>query len=70
MQNSLGHMNDIVVADHLLERLSAAREDQKISGNLLTAVGNVKGCYTHSASSSELEAETSWHEFCHCYTFW
>lgn len=69
MQNSLGHMNDIVVADHLLERLSAAPANQKISGNLLTALGIVKGWYTHSASSSELEAETNWHDFCHCDTF-
>ena len=29
LQNSLGHMNDIVVADHLLKRLSAARHDQE-----------------------------------------
>ncbi len=70
MQNSLGHMNDIMVADHLLERLSAARANQKVSGNLLTAVGIVKGWYTHSAISSELEAEANWHEFCHCDTFW
>jgi CHAD domain-containing protein len=70
MQNSLGHMNDIVVADHLLERLSAAREDQKISEHLSTAVGIVKGWYTHSESSSELEAEANWHEFCRCDTFW
>ena len=70
MQNSLGHLNDIVVADHLLERLSAAREDQRISDLISTAVGIVKGWYAHSAISSELEAETNWHEFCDCDTFW
>lgn len=70
LQNSLGHMNDIVVADHLLERLSAVRDDQKISDHLSTALGIVAGWHTHSASSSEHEAETNWREFCNCDPFW
>jgi triphosphatase len=70
LQNSLGHMNDIVVAEHLLERLSAAREDQRISAHLSTAVGVVAGWHTHSASSSEHEAEANWREFRSCDTFW
>jgi triphosphatase len=70
LQNSLGHMNDIVVADHLLEHLSAAREDQRISAHLSTAVGVVAGWHMHSASSSEHEAEANWHEFCRCDAFW
>jgi hypothetical protein len=56
-------MNDIVVADHLLERLCAVREDQRISDHLSTAVGLVTGWNTHSASSSEHEAEANWREF-------
>ncbi|MGO9056960.1 MAG: CHAD domain-containing protein [Candidatus Binataceae bacterium] len=53
LQNSLGQMNDIVVADHLLERLSAAHEDQRISAHLSTAVGVVTGWHTHSAGPSK-----------------
>jgi CHAD domain-containing protein len=70
MQNSLGHMNDIVVADHLLERLSAARVDQGSSDRLSTAAGIVAGWYTQSASSSEHQAEANWREFCRCDAFW
>jgi triphosphatase len=65
-----GHMNDIVVADHPLERLSAAREGQRASDHLHTAVGLVAGWHTHSAISSEHEAEANWHEFCRCDSFW
>jgi CHAD domain-containing protein len=68
LQNSLGHMNDIVVADQLLARLSAARDDQRISDHLSTAIGIVTGWHTHSASSSE--DETKWREFCRCDPFW
>jgi triphosphatase len=70
LQNSLGHMNDIVVADHLLERLSAARHDQRISDQLPTAIGIISGWHMHSASTSEHEAETNWREFCGVDPFW
>jgi hypothetical protein len=58
------------VADYLLERLSADREDQRISDHLSTAVGIVAGWHTHSASASEHEAETNWREFRRCNPFW
>ena len=70
LQNSLGHMNDIVVADHLLERLSAARDDRRTSDHLSTGAGIVTGWYTHGANSSEHEAEVNWRKFCHCDSFW
>jgi triphosphatase len=70
LQNSLGHMNDIVVADHLLARMSVALDDQRIPDHLSTAIGIVTGWHTHSASSSEHEAETNWREFCRCESFW
>jgi hypothetical protein len=66
----MGHMNDLVVADHLLERLFAARKDQRISDHLSTAVGIVAGWHTHSASISENEAEANWRAFCRCDVFW
>lgn len=70
LQNSLGHMNDIVVADHLLKRLSAARDNMRVSDRLSSAAGIVAGWYMQSASSSEHQAEANWREFCHCDAFW
>ena len=70
LQNSLGHMNDIVMANHLFERLSAARGDRRASDLLFTAVGIVVGWHTHNASSSEREAEANWLEFSDCDPFW
>ena len=70
LQNSLGRMNDIVVADHLLRRLSAAaRRDRRIPERLSTAARTVAGWYTQSASSSEHQAEANWRDFCHCDAF-
>ena len=36
-------MNDIAVADHLLERLSALRKGRRVSDHLQTAIGIVSG---------------------------
>jgi triphosphatase len=70
LQHSLGKMNDIVMANHLFEHLSAAREDQTASDLLSTGVGIVAGWHTHNASSSEHEAEANWREFSICHAFW
>ncbi len=70
LQNSLGHLNDIVVAEHLLGRLSAARHDRRISDRLSDAARIVIGWYMRSASSSELQAKANWREFRHCDAFW
>ena len=56
--NSLGRMNDIVVAEHLLMRLSAAR-DQRASELISAGGGIVTRWYSQSASSSEQEAEAN-----------
>lgn len=69
LQNSLGRMNDIVVADHLLKRLSAAR-DRRISDLISTGGGIVAHWYSQSAGSSEHQAEANWREFCRCDAFW
>ncbi len=71
LQSSLGHMNDIVVAEHLLRRLSAAaRHDRRIPERLSTAARTIADWYTQSASTSEHQAEANWREFCHCDAFW
>ena len=70
LQDSLGHMNDIVMTDHLLDRLSVARDRQRASDRLSAAAGIVAGWHTHNASSSEHEAEANWREFSICDAFW
>jgi triphosphatase len=71
LHNSLGRMNDIVVAGHLLRCLSAAaRRDRRNPERLSTAARTVADWYTQSASRSEHQAEVNWREFCHCDAFW
>jgi CHAD domain-containing protein len=70
LQNRLGHLNDIVVADHLLGRLLVAREGKRASEHLSVATGMVAGWHIHSASSFEHEAEANWRQFSDCEAFW
>lgn len=70
LQDSLGRMNDVVVADHLLKRLSSARHDQNTFDPLSTAAGTVARWYSKSASSSKRQAEANWREFRRCDAFW
>ena len=70
LQDSLGHMNDIVMTNNLLDRLSVARDHQRVSEGLSAAAGIVAGWHTHSARSSEHEAEANWREFSDCDLFW
>jgi len=68
LQDSLGHMNDVVVADHLLQRLSARRSNRP--DHLSVAMGIVVGWHAHNASSSEHDTIDNWREFCGCDVFW
>lgn len=70
MQDSLGRMNDVVVAEHLLERMASAHHSQRISDHLSAAAGIVTGWHAHSASGAEQEAEANWRDFCKCNAFW
>jgi triphosphatase len=70
LQDSLGRINDIAVADHLLERLSALRKGRRVSDHLQTAIGIVSGRHAHSAITSENEAEANWRAFRGCDAFW
>lgn len=70
LQDSLGRMNDIAVADHLLERLSSVSKDRRVSDHLQTAIGIVSGWHAHSAITSEKRAEADWRAFCGCDAFW
>jgi triphosphatase len=66
LQDSLGKMNDIVVAEHLLKHLSANNNDDR----LLIASGMVTGWHMHGAISWEDQAEETWADFCRCHKFW
>jgi triphosphatase len=57
MQNCLGHMNDVVVAEHLLERMTSGHQRQRVFARLLTAAGTVIGWHARAASAAAQEAE-------------
>ena len=70
LQDGLGRMNDMVVAEYLLKRLSAAGHDQRISDSLSTVAATISRWYSEGAISSEHGAEANWREFRHCRAFW
>jgi CHAD domain-containing protein len=67
MQDSLGHLNDIAVAEHLLEQLPAAKDR---AGYLARSIGTLIGWHAHVALASQSEAEANWREFCSCDPYW
>ena len=69
LQNSLGLINDIAVADHLLGHIAASREHRR-THDLCTAAGLVAGWHARSASLAEQEAKAIWRHFCDCAVFW
>jgi CHAD domain-containing protein len=70
MQNCLGHMNDVVVAEHLLERMTSAYRRQRVFAHLLAAAGTVIGWHARGASAAAQEAEQNWREFRDVSFFW
>jgi hypothetical protein len=63
-------MNDVVVAEHLLERMTSAYQRQRVSAHLLAAAGTVIGWHTRGASAAAQEAEQNWREFRDASFFW
>jgi CHAD domain-containing protein len=70
MQNCLGHLNDVVVAEHLLERMTSAHQRQRVFAHLLTAAGTVIGWHARGASAAAQEAEENWCKFREVGCFW
>jgi triphosphatase len=70
MQDCLGHMNDVVVAEHLLERMASAHQRQRVFAHLLTAAGTVIGWHARGASAAAQEAEANWHKLRDVGCFW
>jgi triphosphatase len=69
VQNGLGLINDIAVADHLLEHIAASLEHNR-TRHLCTAAGLVAGWHARSASIAEQEAKAIWRQFGDCAVFW
>jgi len=70
MQNCLGHMNDVIVAEHLLERMTSAHQPQQVFSHLLIAAGTVIGWHARGASAAAQEAEENWRQFRDVGCFW
>jgi CHAD domain-containing protein len=70
MQNRLGHMNDVVVAEHLLERMTSVHQRGRVFEYLLTAAGTVIGWHARGASAAAQEAEENWRKFRNVGCFW
>jgi CHAD domain-containing protein len=70
MQNCLGHMNDVVVAEHLLERMASVRQRPRVFAHLLSAAGAVIGWHARGASAAAQEAEENWRKFRDAASFW
>jgi triphosphatase len=72
LQDSLGHLNDVAVAEHLLQDLVGEKwPDQEASNYRLPyATGLVIGWHAHNANNSINQAVVNWREFCACKPFW
>lgn len=70
MQNCLGHMNDVVVAEHLLERMTSVHQGQRVFAHLRTAAGTVIGWHARGASAAAQEAQENWRQFREAGCFW
>jgi triphosphatase len=70
MQNCLGHMNDVVVAKHLLERMTSVHQRQRVFAHLLTATGTVIGWHARGASAAAQEAQENWRTVREVGCFW
>jgi triphosphatase len=67
-QDSLGHLNDVVVAEHLLQNLSDRRINRR--DHLSIGIGIVIGWHQHSGSHSQHEAVQNWRSLCRCEVYW
>jgi triphosphatase len=70
MQTCLGHMNDVVVAEHLLGRLATVHERERRVAHLATAAGVIVGWHAHGAAAYAQQAEENWREFRNREVFW
>ncbi len=69
LQESLGHLNDVAVAETLLAELTAPGAGRRPAG-LQQATGKVIGWYAHGVLSFEPEMRQSWKAFAKTHPFW
>ncbi|MCG8694446.1 MAG: CYTH and CHAD domain-containing protein [Minwuiales bacterium] len=70
MQDALGHLNDVAVAERLLEALIAEQPAGKKRDGLVNAAGVVVGWYSHGVTAFEPETVARWREFKDHKAFW
>lgn len=69
LQDELGHLNDVVVAEALLKGLFGDGESSN-SAALRAASGLVVGWYSHAVDASRPEIERRWKDFAASEPFW
>jgi triphosphatase len=70
MQDGLGHLNDVAVADKLTLRLVDQAATQTERESLHMAAGLVLGWYARGVAGAEQELMEGWHKFSHGAPFW
>ena len=70
LQDSLGHLNDVAVAEHLLADLTKPRRGRRRPAGLDQAAGKVIGWYAHGVVQFEPEMRQTWKSFAKTKPFW
>jgi len=70
LQESLGHLNDVAVAEHLLAELTQATEAGGGSAACQRAAGKVIGWYDRAVLDFEPEMRQTWKAFANSKPFW
>ncbi|NIA68842.1 CYTH and CHAD domain-containing protein [Pelagibius litoralis] len=70
LQESLGHLNDVAVAETLLAELAGPRAGARRPAGLDQAIGKVIGWYAHGVLSFEPEMRETWRAFAKTHPFW
>ena len=70
MQDRLGHLNDVAVAEKLALRLVDQATVQAERESLRMAAGLVLGWYAKGVADAEPELTEAWHKFSHGAPFW
>lgn len=70
LQESLGHLNDVAVAENLLADLTRPQRGKRRPAGLDQAAGKVIGWYAHGVVQFEPEMRQTWKSFAKTKPFW
>ncbi|WP_193368276.1 CYTH and CHAD domain-containing protein [Pelagibius marinus] len=70
LQESLGHLNDVAVAEHLLAELTRSAGRGKAAGRLHQAAGRMIGWYDRALLDFEPDMRRTWKSFAATAPFW